>query len=160
MNSPFRVRLKSHRPGLPPRPDTGLPAGPAPLFPFGGAKVHLFSEPPNFSRKIFRKVFFSTRLPPPLALAPLPRSRETGPQKYCFFPFRQTFSKEIFEKIFNKLTVSTRTPPDFSSPTPRERGSGLQNAPRLAISHASSHGKWLEFSPKIGSNPTPRTGAR
>ena len=86
-----------------------------PLFPFGGAKVHLFFEPPNFSRKIFRKVF-SPRLPPPLALPPLPRSRGTGPQKYCFFPFRQTFSKEIFEKIFNKLAFNTVTARGFPSP--------------------------------------------
>ena len=98
-----------------------------PLFPFGGAKVHLFFEPPNFSRKIFRKVF-SPRLPPPLALPPLPRSRGTGPQKYCFFPFRQTFSKEIFEKIFNKLAFNTVTARGFPSP-PTGTGLPAGNAP-------------------------------
>ena len=65
MNSPFRVRLRARAPAsASPRP--GLPAVPViPLFPFGGAKVHLFFEPPNFFRKIFRKVSFP-RLPPPL----------------------------------------------------------------------------------------------
>ena len=59
MNSPFRVRLRARAPRLPPRP--GHPASrplrsSSPPLPFGGAKVHLFSEPPNFPRKIFRKV--------------------------------------------------------------------------------------------------------
>ena len=63
MNSPFRVRLRARAPAsASPRP--GLPAVPViPLFPFGGAKVHLFFEPPNFFAKIFRN-FQKTASPP------------------------------------------------------------------------------------------------
>ena len=96
MNSPFRVRLKSHRPRLPPCPVSGLPAAPVftPPLPFGGAKVHLFSEPPNFPRKIFRKVF-SPRGSRPLSPAPLPPNRTA---KVLLFPVPPNFFQRIFRE--------------------------------------------------------------
>ena len=148
MNSPFRVRLRARAPAsASPRP--GLPAVPViPLFPFGGAKVHLFFEPPNFFGKIFRKVFFPAASVPSASLARPPRSRETGPQKYCFFTIRQTFFQEIFEKIFNPLTVNIKKTPEFSSIHPRNAAPDSKTHPpphrnysrfRASISNCSLH---------------------
>ena len=87
------------RPRLPPRPVSGLPAVPViPLFPFGGAKVHLFFEPPNFFGKIFRKVFFP-RLPSPLppSLA-RPAPAEQDRKSTAFLQSAKLFSRNFLRK--------------------------------------------------------------
>ena len=69
-----------------------------PLFPFGGAKVHLFFEPPNFFGKIFRKVSFP-RLPPPLppSLArPAPAKQDR--KSTAFLQSAKLFSKKFLRK--------------------------------------------------------------
>ena len=116
MNSPFRVRLRARAPAsASPRP--GLPAVPVKLF-----------------QKNFSKSFFPAAPAPSASLARPPRSRETGPQKYCFFTIRQTFRKEFFDKTFNPLTVSIKKNARILIDSPTERGSGLQNAPPISTS--------------------------
>ena len=65
-----------------------------PLFPFGGAKVHLFFEPPNFFG--------------------------LGVQKYIFFSNRQTFSQKFFEKFFFPRLPSP-LPPSLARPAPAKQ---------------------------------------
>ena len=118
MNSPFRVRLRARAPAsASPRP--GLPAVPVPPLSVWGCKSTSFFRTAKLFQKNFSKSFFPAAPVPSASLARPPRSRETGPQKYCFFTIRQTFFQEIFEKIFNPLTVSIKKTPEFSSIHPR-----------------------------------------
>ena len=122
------------RPGfrLAPSRPPGRPG--RPLFPFGGCKSTSFFRTAKLFRKNFSKSFFPAAPAPSASLPPLPRSRETGPQKYCFFTIRQTFFKKIFEKFLNPLTVSIKKNARILIDSPPERGSGLQNAPPISTS--------------------------
>ena len=142
MNSPFRVRLKSHRPRLPPCPVSGLPA--APVFTpssVRGCKSTPFFRTAKLSEKNFSKSFFP-RGSRPLCLPRPPRSRETGPQKYCFFPIRQTFSKEFFvnhrRKRLNSLSSTSKKIP-VPRPSPRAKGPGRPPRPGNPTQHAAGH---------------------
>ena len=134
MNSPFRVRLRARAPAsASPRP--GLPAVPViPPLSVWGCKSTSFFRTAKLFRKNFSKSFFPAAPAPSASLARPPRSRETGPQKYCFFTIRQTFFQEIFEKIFNPLTVNIKKTPEFSSIHPRKAApdSKTHPAPHLA----------------------------
>ena len=86
------------RPGfrLAPSRPPGRPG--RPLFPFGGAKVHLFFEPPNFFRKIFRKVSFP-RLPPPLPRSrPCPAPAKQDRKSTAFLQSAKLFSRNFLRK--------------------------------------------------------------
>ena len=107
------------RPGfrLAPSRPPGRPGHP-PLSVWGCKSTSFFRTAKLF-QKNFSKSFFPAAPAPSASLARPPRSRETGSQKYCFFTIRQTFFQEIFEKIFNPLTVSIKKTPEFSSIHPR-----------------------------------------
>ena len=153
MNSPFRARLKSHRPpasALPRLRPPGRPGHP-PLSVWGCKSTSFFLNRQTFSQKFFEK--FSPRGSRPLCLPRPPRSRETGPQKYCFFPFRQTFFQEIFEKIFNKLAFNTVTARGFPSPPPT--GTGLPAGKRAPDTHPPGPGHAGN-----GGNPCPEPASR
>ena len=134
MNSPFRVRLRARAPGFRLAPSPASRPSRSPPLSVWGCKSTSFFRTAKLFRKNFSKSFFPAAPVPSASLARPPRSRETGPQKYCFFTIRQTFFQEIFEKIFNPLTVSIKKTPEFSSIHPRNAApdSKTHPAPHLA----------------------------